>query len=79
MSRRRCNHGGGQLWPGGRAARPRFTITAWQVDGDAWVGAVLNATTAALVHETEPQPQELDARVLAGLWLETHEMSLEVK
>ena len=79
MSKRRCNHGGGQLWrPGDGPPRPRFVISTRQVERagranlpvyDQWVGEVLDLETAECVHKTRPLPSELDAKVVAGLWI----------
>ena len=80
MSKRRCNHGGGQLWrPSDGPPRPRFVISVRQVEKngranldvrDAWCGEVLDIETAECVHKTRPQLSELDAKVVAGLLVE---------
>ena len=68
------------------AARPkhRFLISIRRVE--TWnpqaarmsvghVAQVLDMETRLAVHETPPQPDEQDARVLAGLWIERQEAS----
>jgi hypothetical protein len=40
-----------------------------------FVAQVLDMETREVVHETLPQPEELDARVIAGLWIERQEAS----
>ena len=80
MSKRRCNHGGGQLWrPSDGPPRPRFVISVRQVERegranlkvhDRHVAEVLDTETGLVVHATEPQADPLDAKVIAGLWVE---------
>jgi len=66
-SKRRYNHGGGQIWRiGERPAPPRFVVSVAQV---AWEATVTDTESGEIVHTTERHPRELDAKVAAGLWI----------
>jgi len=78
-SKRRSNHGGGQLYPDVVIERPRFVISVRQVERegranlkvhDRHVAEVLDAESGLVVHTTGPQADAMDAKVIAGLWVD---------
>ena len=78
-SKRRSNHGGGQLYPDVVIERPRFVISVRQVERegranlkvhDRHVAEVLDTESGLVVHTTGPQADAMDAKVIAGLWVD---------